>query len=107
MSTVEKFSTLSMDPESNGFIARKIGTSDGEFPLKSKYVMVELADNFPTNGFPAGFEGVLQRGYIGSGALPEGRAALPPQIEYKTEYGALNTSKLSKTYLRVKYSNRC
>ena len=99
MSTVEKYSTLSMDPESNGFIARKIGTSDGEFPLKSRYVMVELADNFPTNGFPAGFEGVLQRGYIGSGALPEGRAALPPQIEYKTEYGALNTSKLRKTYL--------
>ena len=48
-----------MDPTSNGYIARKIGTTDGEYPLRSSYVMVELADNYPTNGIPAGFEGVL------------------------------------------------
>ena len=38
-SIVEKFSRLSMDPTSNGYIARRIGTLDGEFPLKSKYIM--------------------------------------------------------------------
>ena len=95
-SIVEKFSRVTMDPNETGFIARKIGTSDGEFPLRSKYVMVELADGIEDAtiiGFPAGFEGVSNRTYIGS------RTANPPQIEYKTEYGELNTSKLRKIYL--------
>lgn len=93
MSIVEKFSKISMDPTNTGFIGRKIGTTDGEYPLRSKYVMVDMADNYPINGFPGGFEGVLNREYIGS------RTSLPPQIEYKTEYGQLNASKLRKTYL--------
>ena len=94
MSIVEKYSQLSMDPTNNGFIGRKIGTSDGEYPLKSKYVMVDLADDYPTNAFPAGFEGVVNRTYIGTN-----RTALPPQIEYKTKYTETNTSKIRKQYL--------
>jgi hypothetical protein len=96
-SVVEKFSSLSMDSNSVGFIARKIGTTNGEFPLRSKYVMVELWDETDPdlgNHFPAGFEGVLNRTYIGSN-----RTALPPKIEYKTKYSDFNTSKLRKTYL--------
>jgi hypothetical protein len=93
VSVIEKFGQISMDPTANGFIARKIGTTDGEFPLRSKYIMVELADNYPEDGFPAGFEGVLNRTYIGD------TTALPPKIEYKTEYGQLNNSRLRKTYL--------
>lgn len=93
MSIVEKFSRISMDPENTGFVGRKIGTTDGEYPLRSKYVMVEMADSYPIDGFPGGFEGVLNREYIGT------RTSLPPQIEYKTEYGLLNASKLRKTYL--------
>jgi len=94
---VEKYSSLSMDSSSSGFIARKIGTTDGEFPLRSKYIMVELWDgNDPDlgNHFPAGFEGFLNRTYIGSN-----RTALPPKIEYKNKYSDFNTSKLRKTYL--------
>jgi len=95
-SVVEKFSNLSMDSTSNGYIARKIGTSDGEYPLRSKYVMVELYDeNDPDlkNHFPAGFEGVLNRTYIGD------RTGIAPKIEYKTSYSEFTTSKLRKTYL--------
>ena len=92
--TVEKYSKLTMNPTDNGFIGRKIGTSDGEFPLRSEYLMVELADDYPKNGFPAGFEGVLNRTYIGT------RTSSPPQIEYKTEYApSLTTARLRKTYL--------
>ena len=92
--TVEKYSKLTMNPTDNGFIGRKIGTSDGEFPLRSEYIMVELADDYPKNGFPAGFEGVLNRTYIGT------RTSSPPQIEYKTEYApSLTTARLRKTYL--------
>ena len=96
-SVVEKFSSLNLDSTSTGFIARKIGTTDGEYPLRSKYIMVELYDDQDpdlANHFPAGFEGVLNRTYIGSN-----RTALPPKIEYKTKYTDFNTSKLRKTYL--------
>ena len=96
--TVEKFSKITMDPTDNGFIGRKIGTTDGEYPLRSEYVMVELADDFPHNAFPAGFEGVLNREYIGT------RTSLPPQIEYKTAYGQLTTARLRKTYLGLNSS---
>jgi hypothetical protein len=95
-SIVEKFSNVSMDSSATGFIARKIGTTDGEYPLRSKYIMVELYDDQDpdlANHFPAGFEGVLNRTYIGS------RTSLAPKIEYKTEYTDFNTSKLRKTYL--------
>jgi hypothetical protein len=97
-SVVEKFSNLSMDVNSNGYIARKIGTSNGEYPLRSKYIMVELYDeNDPFLGehFPAGFEGVLNRKYVGTN-----RTAIAPKIEYKTAYGtSLTTSQLRRTYL--------
>ena len=95
-SVLEKFSSLSLDSTATGFIARKIGTTDGEYPLRSRYIMVELYDeNDPdlVNHFPAGFEGVLNRTYIGN------RTGLPPKIEYKTQYTDFNTSKLRKTYL--------
>jgi hypothetical protein len=95
-SIVEKYSNVNLDSTSTGFIARKIGTTDGEYPLRSKYVMVELYDDQDpdlANHFPAGFEGVLNRTYIGS------RTSLPPKIEYKTIYTDFNSSKLRKTYL--------
>ena len=102
-SVVEKFSNLSLDINATGFIGRKIGTNDGEFPLRSKYIMVEFYDSETQssyledpdlgNHFPAGFEGVLNRTYIGS------RTSSPPKIEYKTQYTDFNTSKLRKTYL--------
>lgn len=102
-SVVEKFSSLNLDINATGFIGRKIGTNDGEFPLRSKYIMVEFYDSDTqasylddpdlVNHFPAGFEGVKNRTYIGT------RTSLPPKIEYKTQYTDFNTSKLRKTYL--------
>jgi hypothetical protein len=58
--------------------------------------MIEFYDpNDPDlgNHFPAGFEGVLNRTYIGN------RTSLPPKIEYKTQYTDFNTNKLRKVYL--------
>ena len=94
---VEKFSNITLDVNATGFIGRKIGTSNGEYPLRSKYIMVELYDeNDPSlaSRVPAGFEGVLNRTYIGS------RTSLPPKIEYKTQYPtSLTTAQLRRTYL--------
>ena len=96
-SVVEKFSNITLDVNATGFIGRKIGTSNGEYPLRSKYIMVELYDeNDPSlaSRVPAGFEGVLNRTYIGS------RTSLPPKIEYKTQYPtSLTTAQLRRTYL--------
>jgi len=96
-SVVEKFSNISLDVNATGFIGRKIGTSNGEYPLRSRYIMVELYDeNDPSlaSRVPAGFEGVLNRTYIGS------RTSLPPKIEYKTQYPtSLTTAQLRRTYL--------
>ena len=40
----EKYTRCTLDPTAPNFIARKIGTSDGEYELKSTYTMLELAD---------------------------------------------------------------
>jgi hypothetical protein len=60
---IEKFTNCNMDPASNNFVAKKIGSSDGEYALISKYVMVELADEAPIDAIPCGFYGYTQREY--------------------------------------------
>jgi hypothetical protein len=94
---VEKYSKLSMDPANSGFIGRKIGTADGEYVLKSNYIMVELADKYPTDAFPAGFEGVTVRDYDGDNV-----DGVAPKIEYKTSY--TSTEKKRKSYLGLNSS---
>jgi len=74
---IEKFTNCSMDPNQNNFIAKKIGTSDGEYQLNSKYVMVEVNENAPEDALPCGFEGYDTRTYAGV------RSPFPV---YKTKY---------------------
>lgn len=59
---LERFSKCTLDPSSSNFIAKKIGTADGDFELKSAYVMVELADDDTISGLvPCGFVGYPMR----------------------------------------------
>ncbi len=60
---IERFSNLSMDPASPNYIAKKIGTTNGEYSLLSTYVMVEMADEAPIDALPCGFFGYDQRIY--------------------------------------------
>jgi hypothetical protein len=69
-----------MDPGSNNFIGVKIGTSNGEYALISKYIMVELADGSPIDAIPCGFRGYTQREYDNVSEYPS------PYIQYKTKY---------------------
>jgi len=79
---LEKYTRCSLNPELVSFVGRKIGTSTGEFELKSKFVMLFLADGLLdgtfTGSLPAGFEGYRFRPYAD--------CALSPRIEYKTKY---------------------
>ena len=59
MVVIEKFTRCSMNPDLPGYVARKVGTSDGEFELRSKYIMLVMDANHPTDAFPAGFKGFL------------------------------------------------
>ena len=58
MIVLEKFSRCSMNPDLPGYVARKVGTSDGEYELRSKYIMLTMAENHPIDAFPAGFKGI-------------------------------------------------
>ena len=74
---IEKFTNCSMDPSQNNFVAKKIGTLDGEYELNSKYIMVEINEDAPVDSIPCGFEGYTFREYAG---------ARSPFPIYKTKY---------------------
>jgi hypothetical protein len=76
---IEKFTNCNMDPASNNFVAKKIGSSNGEYALISKYIMVEMADGAPIDALPCGFYGYTQREY--ANVLNPS-----PMIKYKTKY---------------------
>ena len=79
---LEKFTRCSLDPTKVSFVGRKIGTSTGEFELRSKYTMLypteALLDGTYTGSLPAGFEGYRFRRY--------GNCVVNPKIIYKTKY---------------------
>ena len=74
---LEKFTNCSMDPNQNNFIAKKIGTVDGEYALNSKFIMVEINEDAPVDALPCGFQGYTFREYAG---------VRPPFPIYKTKY---------------------
>ena len=114
---LEKFTRCSMDPTKVSFLGRKVGTSTGEFELKSKYIMLFLGEGVLDGTFvgsiPCGFEGYRFRQY--------GTCSINPHVPYKTKYynpgdtvydppmgsGTVNNKvlsggdKLSKNYLGV------
>lgn len=95
---IESFSRCSLLESQNNYIGRRIGTSDGEYDLLSKYVMVEMADNISETDFPAGFEGYLFKNYASS-ATGDATEGISPKIFYKTSYNL--DEKVKKTYLGV------
>jgi len=77
---IEKFTNRTMDPGSNNFVAKKIGSSNGEFALISKFIMIELANEYPIDAIPCGFYGYTQREYEDAAAYPS------PYPKFKTQY---------------------
>ena len=78
MVVLEKFSRCSMNPDVAGYIARKVGTSNGDYPLNSKYIMLSMDVNAPSNAFPAGFKGFTNATLSGSTSLGS--------VLYKTQF---------------------
>jgi hypothetical protein len=74
---LEKFTNCSMNPGNNSFVGVKIGTSDGEYQVRSKYIMLEINPEAPIDALPCGFRGYPLRTYDG---------ATSPFPIYKTKY---------------------
>jgi hypothetical protein len=91
-SIIESFRKCVMDPQSDRYLPRIIGTADGEFELRSRYIMSVVNPNAPIDAFPAGFEGYIIRDYD-SGVLA-------PQPIYKTTYDP-TSEKVKKVYLGI------
>jgi len=94
----EKFSKLSMDPTSNNYIAKRIGTLNGDFPSKSNYILVEMDDTSDTSSaIPAGFTGYPLRKYEDATV----GTAVSPIVNYKLNYGSTVGNKTKKVYLGI------
>jgi hypothetical protein len=75
---LEKYSRCNMNPDLPGFVAKKIGTSNGDYELRSKLIMLSMADNAPVDSFPAGFKGFVNNQTFGGGTIGN--------VLYKTQY---------------------
>ena len=63
---LEKFTKCNMVPNSPNYVGLKLGTFDGEYMTKSKFVTVEVAkDDTIEFSVPCGFEGYPLREYAG------------------------------------------
>lgn len=74
---LEKFTNCSMDPGQNSYVAKKIGTSNGDFELKSRYIMLEMSEESPMDALPCGFRGYTTRKYLNHRS---------PRLLYKLKY---------------------
>jgi hypothetical protein len=106
---IEKFTNCNMDPLSNNFVAKKIGSSDGEYALISRYIMVELADESPIDAIPCGFNGYTQREYSSlSNPSPypvfKTKYYFPGEVIYNPPFGgAANTTESAGDIVRRSY----
>ena len=79
---LEKYTRCSMNPTINSYIGNKIGTVNGDYELRSRYIMLdmdpelEIDDNL-YDAVPCGFEGYTSRSYD---------AMRSPTLYYKTKY---------------------
>jgi hypothetical protein len=69
MVILERFSRCSMNPDLPGYVARKVGTSDGEYELRSRYIMLIMNSNHPVDAFPSGFKGFVNNSNFGTSTL--------------------------------------
>jgi hypothetical protein len=114
---LEKFTNCSMDPGQNNFIGNKIGTLDGEYQLKSKYVMVEMNEDAPIDSLPCGFNGFNFRNYSGAKSpfpIIKNKYDFPGEVVFDPPFGLSSGNNdaivstgdnVRRTYLGISSSN--
>ena len=87
---LEKYTNCTMNPQDNSFVGKKIGSLDGEYPLLSSYVMVEMNEDAPIDALPCGFLGYDYREYAGVRPpfpLIKSKYYYPGEVVYNPPFG--------------------
>ena len=90
---LEKFTNCTMNPNENSFVAKKVGTLDGEYELNSKYIMVEINEDAPFDSLPCGFDGYKLREYDGVRSpfpVIKTKYFFPGEVFYNPPFGFTN-----------------
>lgn len=99
-SILESYSRCSMRKDLNSYIGARIGTIDGEYELKSNYVVLEINDNAPEDSFACGFEGYYVPDYSsGYTETTSGVNGIIPKLFYNTYYK--QDDNINRTYLGI------
>lgn len=100
---LEKYSNLSLVEGSSNYIGLKIGTFDGEYEVKSKFVTVEISkEEGVESSVPCGFLGYPVPTY-GAGKLEMSyNTLLDTTIKPKRQYFGLNSNVLDEDVLNYK-----
>ena len=65
---LERYTRCSMNPNLNSFVGVKIGNANGEYELKSRYIIdldpEQETDTNRHDAVPCGFEGYVTRNYL-------------------------------------------
>lgn len=97
---LESFSRCTMRKELNNYVASRIGTIDGEYSLKSEYIMLEMNEEASEDSFPCGFEGYEFTDFHSDNTnTTSGIDGITPTLLYKQSY--LETDNLNRTYLGI------
>lgn len=84
ITVLESFKNLTMVPGTSHYIGLKIGTLDGSYELKSKYIIVEIADDEKVEtSVPCGFLGYPIRTFPKTN---DGKDLTAPSFTYNTIY---------------------
>ena len=96
---LEKFSKCTLVPGDKNYIGYKIGTLDGIYESKSKYITVEIAEGTAVeNSVPAGFLGYPMAQYDGLPVVGDSntKKVINPRLKYNLYYD--NELKNKKQY---------
>lgn len=85
---LEKFGRCTLTPGDSNYVAYKIGSFDGSYESKSKYITIEVNENIVTrNSSPAGFMGYPLSIYDGLPVYGEMKDNISsPRIKYNLNY---------------------
>lgn len=101
---LEKFANCTMVEGEDSFIGYKIGTADGAYEAKSKFVVVEMANGNETveNCVPAGFMGYPVPRYVSNQIDMSYNTVYNNSIKPKRQYFGLNEKVIDEDVLSYK-----
>ena len=62
----ESYQNCTLNPGSQNYLGIKVGTENGDYPIRSRYVMIQFDEDAPIDALPAGFQGYPIRNYSGA-----------------------------------------